>query len=489
MLLLLACHSDPLDSVSTLAPSADGWTLGAEESCTAPQPAQWQLDPLFETYTTPAPEVHNGLNPGALALLGEPDNWNLYWTQPDGVGSRFLKTTDILFHDELYIPQAFAQADLDADGQTDLLMTLGAIAVVWGGQDLQPLGTRRDNAGPTDIAPGDIDKDGDLDVLVAWSAPDHSNPSLMRGEILRNDGNRQFTSLAFDAPDDVWGPGFDFTIRDINQDGNQDAYLCNDMGAEVAPNRLFLGDGTTLVPHSGEGLDQRLSCMGTSWGDIDGDGTLELYIAESVHHLLMKSDDAGNWYDIANSMGLSTTPFGPHTMSWGSTIADFDNDTQMELVDGIGDFWTLDQEPNAPVWFERDSDGQFQDISQSRGLPTAANARGILAQDINRDGLLDLIMGDANRSPWIFLSAGCSEDNWMEISAPIGSEVKIEAGDHIFAARIDTESGWASSGPATAHIGLGSLQSVDRVILTLSNGDERVLEGPLSTRRRLLFQE
>jgi hypothetical protein len=507
--LLLACSSsrggdegpgaEPGRDTASDLRTDDAWTLGEVRTCDVPQPeATWAeaTTGWASTYDATPPTTHDGRNPGPLLVVPGGADWLLAWVEPSGMATHLLRSGVTQRNQTVGTPRGLSHGDLDGDGRRDLVMALGTPIVVWGGAepDLPPergnavqLGAMRTRASAVDAAPADLDQDGDLDLLVAWSAPDHEDRHLMRGEFLRNDGAGGFTAEAIDADDEIWGPAFDFSVRDINGDGHLDAYLCNDMGFQVAPNRVLLGDGEGgLTARTGDGLDKRLSCMGSSWADVDADGALELYIAESIQHLLMKRAPDDTWYEVGATLGLGGV-FARRYMIWGSSLVDMDNDGRMELLAGTGDFWVEDAQPNAPWWYEQDASGAFVEVGAARGFPPAAHARGVVTQDLNDDGVVDLVMSDAARTPWVYLSEGCTADAWLEVDAPTGSEVLVEAGGVRRAARIDTESGWGSTGPARAHLGLADAEIVDRVTLILPGGARRVLAGPLEPRRRLTY--
>jgi hypothetical protein len=509
--LALACRDDSGTARETgdTAPAGDSgvqepsWddprvSVGGVEPCAAPlQEARWQeaTGAWAVTYTEEPPVRRNGTNPGSVAILGVPGAWSLSWVQPEGVVRRgFPEGTIETFGAGGRAPHTLALGDLDGDGALDLVHAGGAVAVSWAAERLDapaaapvPLTDMRSSAATVDAALGDLDRDGDLDVLVAWSSPAH-DPTTMRATVLRNDGARALTQLEIaGVPSEVWGPAFDWSIRDVDGDGRLDAYLCNDMGMQYAPNRLFLGDGALGFSASGgDGLDVRLSCMGSSWGDMDADGTMELYVAESVHHVLLQRGPDGVWYDVAEASGLGGR-FPNGYMMWGSAAEDLDNDGRMEIVAGTGDFWEQDSGPNAPFWAERGDDGIFHEVGLERGLPAEAHSRAVVARDLNSDGVLDLVLGDAVRTPRVYLSEGCTAESWLEVAGPPGSEVRVEAGGRARAARIDTESGWGGAGPSVGHVGLGDAAVIDRVVLRSPLGEELVLEGPMLPRRRIRY--
>jgi len=107
--------------------------------------------------------------------------------------------------------------------------------------------------------------------------------------------------------------------------------------------------------------------------------------------------------------------------------------------------------------------GTFSEQGLDLGLPQNAATRGLVARDINADGILDLLVGDYSRSPWLLLSTGCTTENYLKVSAPAGSVIRVEAGGTVFSALVSNHQGFGGFGPVSAHIGLGSLSTVDRV--------------------------
>ena len=71
--------------------------------------------------------------------------------------------------------------------------------------------------------------------------------------------------------------------------------------------------------------------MGLAFGDFDMDGNIDFSATNTgtlngFPHVLMSNNGDGTFTDIAEE-NLSETPFG-----WGITAADFDNDSDLDLV-------------------------------------------------------------------------------------------------------------------------------------------------------------
>ncbi|MBI4420081.1 MAG: VCBS repeat-containing protein, partial [Gemmatimonadetes bacterium] len=120
------------------------------------------------------------------------------------------------------------------------------------------------------VALGDVDGDGLLDVYL---------PRLEGANTLyRNLGNWRFAEVAIEsgvAAPDRYSTGAAFA--DVEGDGDLDLILT----ALGGPNALFLNDGTGHFTEQGSdaGLDSRRGSTTIAMADVNGDGFLDLYIA------------------------------------------------------------------------------------------------------------------------------------------------------------------------------------------------------------------
>jgi len=123
----------------------------------------------------------------------------------------------------------------------------------------------------------DYDGDGDLDVYLVNGQPLESSDgdSLPRNRLYRNDGKARFTDVTALAGvgDAGWGAGCLF--GDIDNDGDPDLLVTN-----YGPNVLFLnnGDGTFTDKSVAAGLDDPRWAESAGLGDLDADGFLDLYV-------------------------------------------------------------------------------------------------------------------------------------------------------------------------------------------------------------------
>lgn len=240
----------------------------------------------------------------------------------------------------------------------------------------------------------DYDNDGDLDLYLGRYLDPRTNlPTTLfytrNGEgnsLLRNDGNFQFTDVTDEAGVQEGGLTLGVAWADYDEDGDSDLYVANDFGR----NALLRNEGPDSqgkvrfadVSEETGTLDFGFG-MSASWGDIDNDADLDLYIS-NVHsgqrwygqsatlyqylvtsvrqgtigedyplykeifgyagadwkdygdgmvkgNSLLLNNGEGQFHDVAEK--AKANPFGWY---WASTFFDYDNDGRQDLYAANG---------------------------------------------------------------------------------------------------------------------------------------------------------
>ena len=133
-------------------------------------------------------------------------------------------------------------------------------------------GARTEEYGGVGPAVTDFDNDGDLDIFVAMYGPDF---------LYRKEGN-EFTEVGSGS---VIGQDYHSTVAswgDFDNDGWQDIFVASYLRdiAEV-PDHLFRNVGGEFIDVTPGVFLQRGASHGVQWADFDGDGDLDLSLANN----------------------------------------------------------------------------------------------------------------------------------------------------------------------------------------------------------------
>lgn len=344
---------------------------------------------------------------------------------PDAAGLTF--THDSGARGEFHLPEIMgsgaALVDYDGDGDLDVFLVQGDPRE---NSRLFRNDLKRDAAGGaalrfTDVtasagvgfrgigmgvAVGDYDADGDLDLYVTAHGPN---------VLYRNNADGTFTDVtrAAGADDPRWSTSAAFL--DYDRDGDLDLFVANyvdftiearkvcvdSVGARdycapsayrPVPDRLFRneGDGTFVEATDAAGLSQAYGAgLGVAVGDYDGDGWLDLYVAnDATPNQLWINRRNGTFEDHGWLSGSAVNAAGRPEGSMGIASADFDNDQDEDL-------FVTNLTRETFVLYVNDGRGNFEDRRAGSGLarPTADRTGfGAAWLDFDRDGHLDLVV-------------------------------------------------------------------------------------------------
>ena len=313
-------------------------------------------------------------------------------TEPDA----FATSTGVRFPTRLDAARAVAAGDVDGDGDQDLVFLTGLIfqpleALVWTNDGMGTFTVGPALALPllgTDLELLDADQDGDPD---AW----FTSPS--GGALFANDGAGNFD------PVPLFSVGTASDLRashwfDMESDRDLDLLLATD-----GRNRLFRNDpagfvevGTTSLPP----FQGNTNAIGS--GDLNGDGHLDLVLldAGSTNRALLND---GTGLFRAHSIPDLEDLVGIHPV--GVLIANLDGRPHDDVV-ALFSGRTLQ---TATLLLSNGRD-DLVDETRTRGFPSHASAGEYLIGDLDRDGDQDIVLanyvsGEA-RQTQIFLGEG-----------------------------------------------------------------------------------
>ena len=177
---------------------------------------------------------------------------------------------------------------------------------------------------------------------------------------------------------------------DVDGDGTLDLFI--GMKAGIA-NRLLLNNHGVFKDIAAEaGLADLTDTRGMAWGDFDGDGQVDLYVGftkrSGAANKLYHNDGGGRHFtDVAEKMSVNVSGFETRQLVW----VDYDNDGRMDL------FVAFRDGPNKLFHNEGD---RFRDVAKDMGVDDPRKTVGAVWFDFNQDGRIDVFCanqdGDKN---------------------------------------------------------------------------------------------
>jgi hypothetical protein len=234
----------------------------------------------------------------------------------------------------------------------------------------------------------DLDGDGLLDLLFA-NGGDYSEPG--EPELNRVFLNRGPGMPFEEATERVLGTRPDLTrvteARDFDADGSIDVFVGN---TYQTASRLFMGTGAgEFVERSATHLPPHVASFGDAEaGDIDGDGDLDLVLADwgPGNNMVNSGGRTRLWVNDGTGRFVDATDARmPETLvrfSWDLELVDVDNDFDLDVLVSC-------KRCAGGKLFRNDGTGHFEE--DPRGLPQYTNNYELEAMDLDGDGFLDLV--------------------------------------------------------------------------------------------------
>lgn len=285
-------------------------------------------------------------------------------------------------------------------------------------------------------------------------------------------------SEARHLPETCGGGGLFF---DYDNDGWMDIYLVNSGPSDFynpktpIKNALYHnnhdGTFTDVTDKAGVGCG-KMGCfgMGAAAGDFDGDGWQDLYVTNYGHNFLYHNNGNGTFTDVTDKAGVAAP-------NWSTCAVwfDYDKDGKLDLfVSSFVDYSSNGKifcgdnrigkryycvprvfKPRPSYLFHNDGGGKFTDVSQTAGISSSSGKSfGVVATDVNNDGLIDLFVANDTMPNFLFINKGNGKFEEAGLSSGVAysdsgaprSGMGVDAADYdgdgwqdLFVANIDQE--------------------------------------------------
>ena len=311
----------------------------------------------------------------------------------------------------------------------------------------------------------DVNNDGYLDLFIGNFLCEWEGYS----KLFLNNRDGTFYNAIMELIDRLEDQCLSVAFGDYDNDGDQDLYI-----VQRNENRFFENDGSgkmiDVMTQAGLDVAQK-SWSNASWGDYNNDGYLDLLLINVFYENRMYRNNGDKTFtDVALEAGIVSTRHG-YSATWG----DLDNDGYLDLYISTG----LN---NHDYLLHNNGNGSFTDVSLQNGMNLIASTVCSGFADYDRDGFLDLYVTrswseDSCRNTLYRNLNFENGNNWLIIElqgtisnrSGIGARVNLIADTQFNIREVDGGLGvFQNSLPV--EFGLGKINKVDSLVIKWPSG-------------------
>jgi hypothetical protein len=202
---------------------------------------------------------------------------------------------------------------------------------------------------------------------------------------------------------------------------------------------------------------------GAQFGDLNNDGTLDLYLTNGY---VSAGERSSYWYD-----------FAVIAVGHSSIIGDAVNWPAMKGR-------SLSGYQRKRVWLN-DGAGRFTDVAQVVGVTDTFDGRAVALADLSNRGVLDVIVANQRGPLLIYRNSMQPGRHWIEVAlegstsnhSAIGAR-RAQWDGKTQVQEVQGGNGFSSQNDRRLHYGLGSATSVDRIVIRWPSGKKQTIEHP-----------
>ncbi|MGA9510424.1 MAG: CRTAC1 family protein [Candidatus Sulfotelmatobacter sp.] len=297
-------------------------------------------------------------------------------------------------------------------------------------------------------------------------------------ELYFNDGKRfhevgEQTGVGF-APKS----GMNAAFGDILNQGRYSIYVSN-----ISEDGILIQGNNLWVPKEGTAGDtvQYLNLardfgvelggwsFGAQFGDLNNDGTLDLYLTNGYISL---DHNRSYWYDFSKVAGGNSTIIGD-AKDWPA-------------FEGR----SLSGYQTKRVWLN-DGAGEFIDVAQAVGVTDTYDGRAVALADLWNRGVLDVVVANQNGPLLLYRNTVAPGNEWIEFElegagpnhggsnrSAIGAQVTLFWNNQKQVQEVSGGSGFASENDRRLHFGLGKNPKIGKAVIRWPSGKIQTIDKP-----------
>ncbi|HZQ17586.1 MAG TPA: CRTAC1 family protein [Terriglobales bacterium] len=355
-----------------------------------------------------------------------------------------------------------------------------------------------------------------------------------RKYLLRNLGNGKFEDVTQQVGIDSRRWALAAAAADLRGTGHPDLFVANDYGVS----ELYFNDGKhfrEVGDQVGVGFAPK-SGMNAAFGDILNRGEYAVYVSNiSEDGVLIQgnnlwvpregtSGDNLKYDNLARDMGVELGGW-----SFGAQFGDLNNDGTLDLfltngyvsLDRNRDYWydfskvagghslIIEDAKNWPamdgrslsgyqhkdVWLN-DGTGHFVDVAQAVGVTDTHDGRSVALADLWNRGVLDVVVANQRGPLLIYKNTVTPQNKWIEFQlegtssnrSAIGAEVTLFWNGEKQVQEVAGGSGFCAENQRRLHFGLGRNPQIEKAVIRWPSGKVQTL-NQLSTDRLYAIKE
>ncbi len=263
---------------------------------------------------------------------------------------------------------------------------------------------------------------------------------------------------------------------DHNGDKYPDVFIASDFG--ISPLYINQGDGTFSVATREAGMNIKGTGMGLDAGDYDRDGDLDICQSNLGPNYLWQNQGDGTYKEVGDEAGINLPQSNP--VHWVCEFFDYDLDGDLDLFFSVGQINPYFSQQDNTFWINN-GNGTFTESAFELNLIPShyEKTQGASIADFDNDGDLDIITGNSNAPIRFFENhADLTGRHWLMIELNgtysniqgIGAEVIVWVENQSYVQQKFACSGSFGCSDERLHFGLGNTTMIDSIVVNWPSG-------------------